>query len=245
MQTKAILSGDEIENLRLLGDRVRLARLRRNLTQAEFAERMGVRRMTVVSLEKGRRESRSRHCSRLSRCSAIPSASAISLPPIPSVRTWRSRPAGSARGAGPVWRTSRAGRLDRLVVFRWQGGGYVPAGELTFEGAGEKRIGRFGYARSYLALDGARAIDPLACRWCAGPFRAVPRSSRWRSTTPAPMGGASRCYSAHSRAPSSRCRNISPSAGWTERAISHSGRRPSRGRNPGCRTRSLWSRCPA
>ncbi len=60
-----------------------------------------------------------------------------------------------------MWRTSRAGRLDRLVVFRWQGGGYVPAGEITFEGAGEKRIGRFGYARSYLALDGARAIDPL------------------------------------------------------------------------------------
>lgn len=54
MQTKAILSGDEIESLRLLGHRVRLARLRRDLTQAEFAERMGVRRMTVVSLEKGR-----------------------------------------------------------------------------------------------------------------------------------------------------------------------------------------------
>lgn len=54
MKTTAILSTDELESLRLLSERVRLARLRRNLTQAEFAERMGVRRLTVVSLEKGR-----------------------------------------------------------------------------------------------------------------------------------------------------------------------------------------------
>ncbi|MBK3405190.1 helix-turn-helix domain-containing protein [Methylorubrum populi] len=54
MHTKAVLSGGEIGSLRLLGERVRLARLRRNLTQAELAERMGVRRLTVVSLEKGR-----------------------------------------------------------------------------------------------------------------------------------------------------------------------------------------------
>ncbi|MFC6046840.1 HipA N-terminal domain-containing protein, partial [Methylobacterium hispanicum] len=60
-----------------------------------------------------------------------------------------------------MWRTSRSGRLDRLVVFRWHAGSYVPAGELTFEGAGEKRIGRFSYARSYLGLDDARPIDPL------------------------------------------------------------------------------------
>ena len=54
MQTKAILSGDELESLRLLSERLRLARLRRNLSQAELAERMGVRRLTVVNLEKGR-----------------------------------------------------------------------------------------------------------------------------------------------------------------------------------------------
>jgi transcriptional regulator with XRE-family HTH domain len=54
MQTKAILSTDELDSLDRLGARVRLARLRCNLTQAEFAERMGVRRLTVVSLEKGR-----------------------------------------------------------------------------------------------------------------------------------------------------------------------------------------------
>ena len=54
MQTKAILSGDELESLRLLSERLRLARLRRNLSHAELAERMGVRRLTVVNLEKGR-----------------------------------------------------------------------------------------------------------------------------------------------------------------------------------------------
>ncbi|KMO17778.1 DNA-binding protein [Methylobacterium platani JCM 14648] len=54
MQTRAILSTDERESLQRLGERVRLARLRRNLTQAELAERMGVRRLTVVSLEKAR-----------------------------------------------------------------------------------------------------------------------------------------------------------------------------------------------
>lgn len=54
MNSKAILSGEELETLRVLGERVRLARLRRNLTQAELADRMGVRRLTVVSLEQGR-----------------------------------------------------------------------------------------------------------------------------------------------------------------------------------------------
>lgn len=33
---------------------MRLARLRRNLSQAELAERMGVHRPTVINLEKGR-----------------------------------------------------------------------------------------------------------------------------------------------------------------------------------------------
>ncbi|UGB27063.1 helix-turn-helix domain-containing protein [Methylorubrum sp. B1-46] len=54
MQTRAILNSDELDSLRLLGQRVRLARLRRNLTQQELGERMGVGRLTVVSLEKGR-----------------------------------------------------------------------------------------------------------------------------------------------------------------------------------------------
>ncbi|APT35024.1 transcriptional regulator (plasmid) [Methylobacterium phyllosphaerae] len=54
MKTAAIISTEELESLRLLGQRVRLSRLRRNLTQQELAERMGVGRLTVVSLEKGR-----------------------------------------------------------------------------------------------------------------------------------------------------------------------------------------------
>lgn len=53
MNTNAILSTEELENLQRLGTRVRLARLRRNLTQVELAERMGVHRQSVVNLEKG------------------------------------------------------------------------------------------------------------------------------------------------------------------------------------------------
>lgn len=54
MRTKAILSGAEQDTLEALARSVRLARLRRNMTQAELADRMGVARLSVVSLEKGR-----------------------------------------------------------------------------------------------------------------------------------------------------------------------------------------------
>ncbi|WP_408902912.1 helix-turn-helix transcriptional regulator [Methylobacterium radiotolerans] len=54
MNTNAILTTHELYSLRLLGERVRLARLRRNLTQVELAERMGVQRPSVINLEKGR-----------------------------------------------------------------------------------------------------------------------------------------------------------------------------------------------
>lgn len=54
MRTTAVISTEELQSLRLLAQRVRLCRLRRNLTQQELAERMGVGRMAVVSLEKGR-----------------------------------------------------------------------------------------------------------------------------------------------------------------------------------------------
>ncbi|MGU3560537.1 helix-turn-helix transcriptional regulator [Methylobacterium radiotolerans] len=54
MNTNAILSTEELDSLRQLGERVRLARLRRNLTQVELAERMGVHRPSVINLEKGR-----------------------------------------------------------------------------------------------------------------------------------------------------------------------------------------------
>lgn len=54
MNTTAILSTEEIRSLRVFGERVRLARLRRNLSQVELAERMGVHRPTVINLEKGR-----------------------------------------------------------------------------------------------------------------------------------------------------------------------------------------------
>jgi serine/threonine-protein kinase HipA len=60
-----------------------------------------------------------------------------------------------------MWRISKTGRIDRLVVFRALGGTYVPLGELTFEGGGGRRLGRFAYARSYLARDDKRPVDPI------------------------------------------------------------------------------------
>lgn len=60
-----------------------------------------------------------------------------------------------------MWQISKTGRLDRLVVFRWRDGAYRPAGELTFEGAGHIRHGRFRYAGSYLKHDGPKPIDPI------------------------------------------------------------------------------------
>lgn len=53
MRTSTILGLDERESLDRLGRTVRLARLRRNLSQDQFAARMGVSRATVVALEKG------------------------------------------------------------------------------------------------------------------------------------------------------------------------------------------------
>lgn len=48
------LPADVEAGVSLLGQRVKLARLRRNLSQAEMAERAGVSRMTWVALEAGR-----------------------------------------------------------------------------------------------------------------------------------------------------------------------------------------------
>ncbi|HEY0421229.1 MAG TPA: helix-turn-helix transcriptional regulator [Acetobacteraceae bacterium] len=48
-----ILGTDERAGLERLGRTIRLARLRRNLSQAELAERMGVSRSSVVMLERG------------------------------------------------------------------------------------------------------------------------------------------------------------------------------------------------
>jgi len=48
------LSGAEEEELTLLGSRIRLARIRRNLTQAEIAERTGFSRSTMVDVESGK-----------------------------------------------------------------------------------------------------------------------------------------------------------------------------------------------
>jgi transcriptional regulator with XRE-family HTH domain len=53
MRLSTVLGTDELESLGRLGRTVRLARLRRNLSQDDLASRMGVSRASVVALEKG------------------------------------------------------------------------------------------------------------------------------------------------------------------------------------------------
>jgi len=50
---RMLLGTEERAHLDRLGRTVRLARLRRNLSQEELAERMGVSRSSVVMLERG------------------------------------------------------------------------------------------------------------------------------------------------------------------------------------------------
>jgi transcriptional regulator with XRE-family HTH domain len=47
------LDSDELRSIKLLGRRVRLTRLRRNLSQEQMAERAGVTRKTYSALEAG------------------------------------------------------------------------------------------------------------------------------------------------------------------------------------------------
>ena len=54
MRSTTVLATHETEALARLGQTVKLARLRRNLTQADLAERMGVARPSVVALEAGK-----------------------------------------------------------------------------------------------------------------------------------------------------------------------------------------------
>ncbi len=73
-----------------------------------------------------------------------------------------------------MWQTSRTGRLDYLVVYRWRGDGYGPVGDLTFEGSGPRRNGRFRYASSYFGQDGAKAIDPVGLPLVRKSYAAAP-----------------------------------------------------------------------
>jgi transcriptional regulator with XRE-family HTH domain len=53
MRSAILFSGPELDALKRLGQTIRLARLRRNLSQAELASRMGVARSSVAALEAG------------------------------------------------------------------------------------------------------------------------------------------------------------------------------------------------
>lgn len=53
MPQPILLTPDERETLALLGQRLRRARLRKNVSQAEMAARAGVTRKTIIALEMG------------------------------------------------------------------------------------------------------------------------------------------------------------------------------------------------
>ncbi len=69
------------------------------------------------------------------------------------------RLAEGGREGVAMWRISKEGRLDRLVVFVAGAGKAVPVGELLFEGA-DRRQSIFRYSRSWLANDAAQALAP-------------------------------------------------------------------------------------
>lgn len=54
MRKSVPLASDEATAVETLGKRLRLARLRRNLTQNEVAERAGISRLTCIDLEGGK-----------------------------------------------------------------------------------------------------------------------------------------------------------------------------------------------
>lgn len=54
MPRSLVLTGDEMAAMARLGRRLRLARLRRNLSQAAAAERCGLARSTYIDLEAGK-----------------------------------------------------------------------------------------------------------------------------------------------------------------------------------------------
>jgi transcriptional regulator with XRE-family HTH domain len=54
MSRAVVLTPDEEEALAKLGLRLKLARLRRNLTQLEVAQRSGATRKSIVALEEGK-----------------------------------------------------------------------------------------------------------------------------------------------------------------------------------------------
>ena len=54
MRSTTVLATHEVEALTRLGQTIKLARLRRNLSQTDLAERMGVTRPSVMALEAGK-----------------------------------------------------------------------------------------------------------------------------------------------------------------------------------------------
>jgi serine/threonine-protein kinase HipA len=79
----------------------------------------------------------------------------------------------SAREVAMAWQISKAGRLDRLIVFLFLPDGPVPIGELVSEGV-KTRQSLFRYARSWIANPAKFDIAPAGFPVRAGVYKSSP-----------------------------------------------------------------------
>lgn len=73
-----------------------------------------------------------------------------------------------------MWRISKEGRLDEIVVFKHERAGPVPVGVLRFEGSGYIRTSTFIYAQSWLARRDKTSIAPGVLDLRRGGFPGLP-----------------------------------------------------------------------
>ncbi len=140
-----------------------------------------------------------------------------------------------------MWRTSKYNRIEEMHVFRSGQSGYVPIGLLIFEG-GSRRIGRFAYSSDYLAAEGRRPLDPLACRSQPSGGQRLRERFIWPFTMQALTAGEKEFCRRYSQNWNSACRNFWLWAGCRARATWPLAQRPRlpRGGHPE-RTRRLGS----
>jgi len=73
-----------------------------------------------------------------------------------------------------MWRISKEGRIDQIVVYAHMTQGPVPMGLLSFEGSRKIRQSRFRYAKSWLSRKDKFGIDPSILTLKSSSFNGLP-----------------------------------------------------------------------
>lgn len=73
-----------------------------------------------------------------------------------------------------MWRISKGGRIDQIVVYAHMEAGPVPMGMLSFEGNGRMRLSRFRYAKSWLGRQDKFSVDPSILTLKSSSFNGLP-----------------------------------------------------------------------